>query len=128
MQNEREEVLRKFKNGDVNIIVATDIISRGIDIESISLVVNFDVPNDAEDYIHRIGRTARAASTGVAFTFINEVDQFKFSKIEELIGKPVPKAKLPDAIGAGPEYNPKANKGLDRRKGKYKPSKKKRSR
>ena len=90
-QNEREEVLLNFRSKQLQILVATDILSRGIDIEDISLVINYDVPGDAEDYIHRIGRTARAASTGVALTFINEFDQQKFLQIETLIGNEVKK-------------------------------------
>src|ERR1051326_8044883 len=85
-QNERENVLLGFKNRSIEILVATDILSRGIDIEDIDLVINYDVPNDGEDYIHRIGRTARAASKGTAVTFVNEKEQFRFSKIEELLG------------------------------------------
>ncbi|MEM8566285.1 MAG: DEAD/DEAH box helicase [Bacteroidota bacterium] len=105
-QRQREEVLRDFKNRKLNILVATDILSRGIDVEDIDLVINYDVPNDGEDYIHRIGRTARAASKGVAFTFIGEEEQYKFRTIEDLLGEPVAKAKIPEALGNGPEYNP----------------------
>src|SRR5690606_26369101 len=105
-QNEREEVLRKFRNKRLRILVGTDIISRGIDIESIDLVINFDVPNDPEDYVHRVGRTARAKSTGVALTFINEKDQKDFARIEELLGKSINKVPLPPVLGEGPEYNP----------------------
>ncbi len=123
-QKERESVLREFKNKKLNVLVATDILSRGIDIEDIELVINYDVPNDGEDYIHRIGRTARAASKGVAFTFINEKEQFQFGQIEQLLGDPVPKAKLPASIGEGPVYNPKVNKGGNRGRGGRKPGKK----
>ena len=105
-QQEREQVLRDFRSKQLQILVATDILSRGIDIEDIGLVINYDVPQDAEDYIHRIGRTARAASTGVAITFINEYDQYKFSMIEKLIEKEILKVKLPDNLGEGPVYNP----------------------
>ncbi len=94
-QPEREEVLREFKAKKIQIIVATDILSRGIDIQDISLVINYDVPNDAEDYIHRIGRTARASSKGEAITFVNDVDKLKFKRIEAFLGKPLPKAALP---------------------------------
>jgi len=94
-QDEREHVLRDFKNHNTTILVATDILSRGIDIESIGLVVNYDVPGDAEDYVHRIGRTARAESTGVALTFVNSRDRYRLTKIEELIEKEVPKLPLP---------------------------------
>ncbi len=90
-QKEREEVLRGFRNKQTQILVATDILSRGIDIEDIELVINYDVPGDAEDYIHRIGRTARANTKGAAITFINEQDQQKFLRIEKLIGKEIEK-------------------------------------
>lgn len=107
-QEQRNEVLRSFKNRKLQILVATDILSRGIDIDSIELVINFDVPGDAEDYIHRVGRTARAEATGVALTFINPADQRKFRNIEQLIGSEVKKLPLPASIGAGPDYNPQA--------------------
>ena len=107
-QDKREQVLLDFKNKKLKILVATDILSRGIDIEDIDLVINYDVPNDGEDYIHRIGRTARAATEGTAYTFVTEKEQNKFSRIEELLGKPVPKAEVPEQFGAAPAYNPKA--------------------
>ncbi|MGB0838687.1 MAG: DEAD/DEAH box helicase [Chitinophagales bacterium] len=110
-QSEREEVMRLFKNRKIKILVATDIVSRGIDIDTIGLVVNYDVPNDAEDYVHRIGRTARAASTGVALTFINDKEQRKFAKIEELIEMTINKIPLPEGMSEGPEYNPKKYSG-----------------
>ena len=106
-QEGREEVLRQFRNKRLRILVATDIISRGIDIDSIDLVINYDVPKDPEDYVHRVGRTARAKSSGVALTFINDKDQHDFSKIEDLIKKEIPKLPLPAELGDGPEYNPK---------------------
>ena len=105
-QNERNDVLRNFKNKNLQVLVATDILSRGIDIDSISMVINFDVPGDAEDYIHRVGRTARAETTGKAVTFINDHDQHKFKKIEDLIGYAVNKLPVPERLGAQPEYNP----------------------
>lgn len=108
-QDQRNEVLRSFKNRKLQILVATDILSRGIDIDSIELVINFDVPGDAEDYIHRVGRTARAEATGVALTFINPADQRKFRNIEQLIGSEVKKIPLPPALGVAPEYNPEAS-------------------
>jgi superfamily II DNA/RNA helicase len=89
--------------------VATDILSRGIDIDSIGLVVNYDVPRDAEDYIHRVGRTARAETTGVALTFVNPEDQRKFQRIEQLIGSEIKKLPVPEKLGKGPEYNPAKN-------------------
>ncbi len=107
-QKHREEVLQQFANRKVHVLVATDVVSRGIDITGIEMVVNYDVPQDAEDYVHRIGRTARASSDGVAFTFINENDMARFSRIENLIEREVRKVKLPSYLGEGPEYNPKA--------------------
>lgn len=106
-QKAREEVLLQFRNHNVNILVATDIIARGIDIKEIDMVINYDVPRDAEDYVHRIGRTARAKSSGEAYTFINEKDMQSFGRIERLIEKEVEKLPLPDGMGEGPEYNPK---------------------
>ncbi|MSQ80024.1 MAG: DEAD/DEAH box helicase [Flavobacteriaceae bacterium] len=106
-QSEREQVLMNFKNKKLNFLVATDILSRGIDIEDIDLVVNYDVPNDGEDYVHRIGRTARAQSDGTAYTFISEREHGKFGTIETLLGNPVPKGELPAFLGKGPEYQPK---------------------
>ncbi|MUP16624.1 ATP-dependent helicase [Ancylomarina euxinus] len=106
-QNEREEVLRGFRNRKYQILVATDIIARGIDIDSIDLVINFDVPRDAEDYVHRVGRTARAASEGVALTFITEKDQMDFKNIEDLIEKEIFKIPVPAELGEAPIYNPK---------------------
>ena len=90
--------------------MATDILSRGIDIEDIELVINYDVPKDVEDYIHRIGRTARAAAKGVAFTFINEKEQRQFSDIEKFIGRTIAKAEIPTSLGVAPDYNPDQKK------------------
>ncbi len=109
-QIKREQVLLDFRNKKLKILVATDILSRGIDIEDIDLVINYDVPNDGEDYIHRIGRTARAASEGTAYTFITEKEQQKFAEIEELLGHPVTKAQVPEQFGPTPAYNPKARR------------------
>lgn len=105
-QPERESIMRDFKARKLPILIGTDILSRGIDVEGIDLVINFDTPHDPEDYVHRIGRTARAATTGTAITFINENDQQKFGNIEALIGKPVPKIALPEHLGASFEYDP----------------------
>lgn len=105
-QPERESIMRDFKARKLPILIGTDILSRGIDVEGIDLVINFDTPHDPEDYVHRIGRTARAATTGTAITFINENDQQKFGNIEALIGKPVPKITLPEHLGASFEYDP----------------------
>jgi superfamily II DNA/RNA helicase len=103
-QNEREAILREFKNRQLRIIIGTDILSRGIDVEGISLVINYDVPPDAEDYVHRIGRTARAETTGTAITFVSEKDKRKFASIENLIGREVRKIALPDELGPGPVF------------------------
>jgi superfamily II DNA/RNA helicase len=102
-QDQREQVLIDFRSKQLKILVATDILSRGIDIEDIDLVINYDVPHEGEDYIHRIGRTARAASTGTAYTFINNKEQFKFHKIEELLGRPVERLPVPAELGPTPE-------------------------
>ena len=110
-QADREAILNEFKSKKLQILVATDVISRGIDIDNIDMVINYDAPNDPEDYIHRIGRTARASSEGEAVTFINEDDQYKFSRIEQLIEKEIRKVKLPPELGDGPEYNPKRRGG-----------------
>lgn len=103
-QNEREEVLLGFRSKRIRILVATDVMSRGIDVKDINLVVNYDVPQDAEDYVHRVGRTARADSTGVALTLVNEDDMYKFHQIEELIEREVFKIPMPDHLGTGPEW------------------------
>ncbi len=116
-QDKREQVLLDFRNKKLKILVATDILSRGIDIEDIDLVINYDVPNDGEDYIHRIGRTARAASEGTAYTFVTEKEQQKFAQIEELLGHAVTKAQVPEKFGATPAYNPRGNRGSSGRGG-----------
>ena len=118
-QKEREEIMREFKNKNLPILIGTDILSRGIDVEGISLVVNFNAPHDAEDYVHRIGRTARAERTGTAITFINDKDQRKFAAIEELIGSEIPKLAIPAELGESPVYNPTARPPADA--GKRKP-------
>jgi superfamily II DNA/RNA helicase len=105
-QQERESVLRSFRSRTIQILVATDVMSRGIDIKEISLVINYDVPGDAEDYVHRIGRTARADSTGVALTFVAPDDMQRFGSIEKLIDQSVQKLPLPDGFEAGPVYDP----------------------
>lgn len=107
-QPEREDLMRRFRNREVQVLIGTDILSRGIDVDGISLVVNYDVPPDPEDYIHRIGRTARAESTGTAITFINPKDQRRFQEIESLIGKEIPKLALPASLGDGPSYEPQS--------------------
>ena len=107
-QSQREEVILNFKNNKVDILVATDIVARGIDIEDIGLVVNYDVPHDPEDYIHRIGRTARAAATGAAVTLVCEEEQGKFYRIEKFMEREVEKTPLPESVGEGPAYTPEA--------------------
>jgi superfamily II DNA/RNA helicase len=97
-QKEREEILLKFKNKQLPVIIGTDALSRGIDVEGIDLVINYDVPGDPEDYIHRIGRTARAATTGTAITFVNHRDERKLKNIEQLIEKPIRLVGLPDEL------------------------------
>ncbi|MCH7411965.1 DEAD/DEAH box helicase [Belliella sp. R4-6] len=108
-QVEREQIMSRFKNRALRILVGTDIISRGIDVVGIELVINFDTPNDPEDYVHRVGRTARADSKGEAITFVNEKDKFKFSRIEGLIGMEIEKLPLPEGFEAGPSYSSSAS-------------------
>ena len=103
-QQQREDTIREFKNKKIRILVATNILSRGIDIKEIGLVINYEVPHDAEDYVHRIGRTARADRTGEAITFINQKDVSNFLEIEKLINKKVPRLDLPKALGVTLEY------------------------
>ena len=110
-QQERDEVMYKFKAQQIDVLVATDIVARGIDIEDIGLVINYDVPHDPEDYIHRIGRTARAAATGAAVTFVSEEEQGKFHAIEKFIERDIRKAELPASVGEGPKYAPDENRG-----------------
>lgn len=109
-QAEREEIMRDFKSRRLRILIGTDILSRGIDVDGINLIVNYDAPPDPEDYIHRIGRTARASRQGVAITFINERDQQRFGQIEALMGIEVPKLPVPESLGPVPKYDPDAKK------------------
>lgn len=113
-QKQRDDVMLDFKAGKVNVIVATDIISRGIDIDNIETVINYDVPREAEEYVHRIGRTARADREGTGITFINEKEIGRFKKIEKLLEKEVEKVSLPEGFESGPEYVWK--KGTSRRR------------
>lgn len=103
-QAERDDVMFKFKSGQYDVLVATDIVARGIDIDDIEMVINYDVPHDTEDYVHRIGRTARANRDGRAITFVNEEDMFWFQQIEKFLEKVVEKMPLPEGCGEGPEY------------------------
>ena len=114
-QAERDEILYKFKTGQINVLVATDIVARGIDIDDIAMVINFDVPHDPEDYVHRIGRTARAERDGIAITFVAEEEIYSFKQIEKFLGREVEKTPLPEALGEAPDYN--APVGKTRSKG-----------
>ena len=107
-QEQREAVMLDFRNGKIDILVATDIVARGIDIEDIGTVINYDVPHDPEDYIHRIGRTARASATGTGITFVSEQEQDKFQRIEKFIEREIEKLPIPERLGKGPKYDPAA--------------------
>ncbi len=104
-QAERDAILYKFKSGQIDVLVATDIVARGIDIDDIAMVINFDVPHDPEDYVHRIGRTARADRDGVAITFVSDDEIYLFKQIEKFLDREVEKNALPEGIGEGPDYN-----------------------
>lgn len=110
-QKEREEIMLDFRNRKLNILVATDLLSRGIDVDNIELIVNYDVPHEGEDYIHRIGRTARAESDGVAITLISQEEQYKFARIEKLLEKEVTKSSVPEEFGDTPAYDPSKHRG-----------------
>ncbi len=116
-QSEREDILGGFKSGRIPVVVATDVLSRGIDIDTIDVVVNYDVPHDGEDYVHRIGRTARAEKDGKAFTLVSEQEMSRFGRIEQLIGNEVPKLEIPAELGPGPEYKPGGGRHGGGRKG-----------
>ncbi|MFC2334078.1 MAG: DEAD/DEAH box helicase [Prevotella sp.] len=103
-QAQRDKMMYKFKSGQIDVLVATDIVARGIDIDDIAMVINYDVPHDAEDYVHRIGRTARADRDGVAITFVNEDDMYAFHQIEKFLEREITKNPLPEECGDGPEY------------------------
>jgi superfamily II DNA/RNA helicase len=109
-QDQREELLRKFRARTVRILVATDVMSRGIDIKEINMVINFDVPHDAEDYVHRVGRTARANTKGEAFTLVNDKDMYKFRNIEKLIESSIEKLQPPAELGEGPVWKENSTK------------------
>ncbi len=119
-QANREQVLLDFKSKRLKILVATDILSRGIDIEDIDLVINYDVPHDGEDYVHRIGRTARAATTGTAYTFVSPDENYKFVRIEKLLGHEVTKQKLPEQFGPAPVPGEVVNKTKGKKPGRFK--------
>ncbi len=116
-QAQREAVMHEFKSGRVNILVATDIVARGIDIDDIRLVINFDVPHDCEDYVHRIGRTARANNDGVAITFVSEKEQTNFHTIEKFLEKDIYKIPVPAELGEAPEYQPRNHDKGGRKRG-----------
>ena len=105
-QKEREDVMLAFRAGNIDILVATDIVARGIDIDDISMVVNYDVPHEPEDYVHRIGRTARAGTDGKAVTFVSKEEQWKFGIIEKFLEYEVRKDTVPESLGEVPEYKP----------------------
>lgn len=110
-QAERDEILYKFKTGQIDVLVATDIVARGIDIDDIAMVINFDVPHDPEDYVHRIGRTARAERDGVAITFVSDDEIYSFKQIEKFLDRDVEKVALPEGLGETPDYNAPRGKG-----------------
>ncbi|MCD8030156.1 MAG: DEAD/DEAH box helicase [Bacteroides sp.] len=110
-QPQREHIMREFKAGRINLLVATDIVARGIDIDDIRLVINYDVPHDCEDYVHRIGRTARANNDGVALTFVSEKEQTRFRSIEDFLEKEIYKIPVPQELGEAPEYKPRTFSG-----------------
>ena len=109
-QKQRDHIMHEFKNGRINLLVATDIVARGIDIDDIRLVINYDVPHDSEDYVHRIGRTARANHDGCAITFVSEKEQSKFKLIEDFLKKDIYKIPVPEDLGEAPTYQPKSER------------------
>ena len=109
-QNQRNAIMHEFRNGRINMLVATDIVARGIDIDDIRLVINYDVPHDCEDYVHRIGRTARANHDGCAITFVSETEQTKFKQIESFLEKDIYKIPVPAELGEAPVYAPRTEK------------------
>jgi ATP-dependent RNA helicase RhlE len=110
-QKNREEIMLDFRNRKLNILVATDLLSRGIDVDNIELIINYDVPHEGEDYIHRIGRTARAESDGIAITLISQEEQYKFARIEKMLEKVITKSSVPEEFGDTPDYDPDKNRG-----------------
>ena len=118
-QEKREEVMRQFKAGNVDLLVATDVVARGIDIDNIRMVINYDIPHDPEDYVHRIGRTARGGNDeGLAITFVSEREQPGFGRIEDFLGRVIYKIPIDPAFGPTPEYRPEARVRSDRSPGK----------
>lgn len=126
-QSQRDQIMHSFKNGHIDVLVATDIVARGIDIDDIEVVINYDVPHDAEDYVHRIGRTARANRFGTAITLVRGREIGLFMQIEKFLGRTIEKLPLPDGLGEAPEYKPMpANKGRRRHSFKNRGRKRKR--
>ena len=129
-QSERDDVMYKFRSGKIDILVATDIVARGIDIDDIQLVINYDVPHDKEDYVHRIGRTARAGKNGRSITLVSEKDQQYFARIEKFLGKDVEKLPVPMELGECPSYNKEhktKKKSYSGKNGRYRGKAKKKS-
>lgn len=110
-QARRDEVMLDFRAGRIDILVATDIVARGIDIDDIAMVVNYDVPREAEDYVHRIGRTARAGAGGYAVTLVGERDRRHFKAIEDFLEKEVLKETVPEELGSTPSYGGRSDSG-----------------
>ena len=115
-QSQRDHIMHEFKSGRINILVATNIVARGIDIDDIRLVINYDVPHDAEDYVHRIGRTARANHDGCAITFVGETEQVRFKSIEDFLERVIYKIPVPEELGEAPEYTPKKSGGKSKKR------------
>ena len=115
-QSQRDHIMHEFKSGRINILVATNIVARGIDIDDIRLVINYDVPHDAEDYVHRIGRTARANHDGCAITFVSETEQVRFKSIEDFLERVIYKIPVPEELGEAPEYTPKKSGGKSKKR------------
>lgn len=125
-QSEREQVMLDFRNRKVDILVATDVLSRGIDVDGIDLVINFDAPRDAEDYVHRIGRTARAERKGTAITLLSNADQIRFKRIEKLIGRQIERSPLPESLASKVQSESQAGGSPRPRSGAKAPFRKKR--
>ncbi|MEO5603261.1 MAG: DEAD/DEAH box helicase [Cyclobacteriaceae bacterium] len=115
-QSEREQIMNQFKSRKLQMLIGTDILSRGIDVDGIELIVNYDTPHDAEDYVHRVGRTARAEKTGTAITFVNEKDHRRFQQVEKLIGNEILKLPLPAELGEGPSFTSGTSHGTAKKK------------
>lgn len=118
-QKEREAIMLDFKNAKIDVLIGTDVLSRGIDVEGIDLVINYDAPQDPEDYVHRIGRTARAASTGTAITLVNNRDRRKLANIERLIEKQIERMPLPEQLGEAPAADAAQEKKAHPRKKRF---------